>query len=238
MENKTYKTQAILRDFGKYNINLLIETESKNFEIMFNKYVIPHLLGLQYMGEKKLKGYECLRIMKRYNLSDQKILDMVESRDTSKYKNQRYSVERRINTFEYFMKNLEKGILVEKDSKRGIDVNYFLIQNNENEIMHLGIISSDNGALLVEYDTLCKEEKVILKTYFSRYDNSYYIGTKILEKVQTIKSYDEQKEKYLPFSFDKEKQAKLDKIEKIAPNYDYNSALNKAIEEIKNILKS
>ena len=62
MENKTYKTQAILRDFGKYNINLLIETESKNFEIMFNKYVIPHLLGLQYMGgKKKLKGYECLR---------------------------------------------------------------------------------------------------------------------------------------------------------------------------------
>lgn len=99
-----------------------------------------------------------MRIMKRYNLSDQEILDMVESRDTSKYKNQRYSVERRINTFEYFMKNLEKGILVEKDSKRGIDVNYFLIQNNENEIMHLGIISSDNGALLVEYDTLCKEE--------------------------------------------------------------------------------
>lgn len=71
-----------------------------------------------------------------------------------------------------------------------------------------------------------------------KYDNSYYIGTKILEKVQTIKTYDEQKEKYLPFSFDKEKQAKLDKIEKIAPNYDYNSALNKAIEEIKNILKS
>ena len=76
MNNKTYKVQSILKEFGEYNMNLLIETKNKNFEINFNKYVIPHLLGLQYMGEKKLKGYECLRIVKRYNLSDQEILNL------------------------------------------------------------------------------------------------------------------------------------------------------------------
>lgn len=45
MNNKTHKVQSILKEFGKYNMNLLIETKNKNFEINFNKYVIPHLLG-------------------------------------------------------------------------------------------------------------------------------------------------------------------------------------------------
>ena len=35
------------------------------------------------------------------------------------------------------------------------------------------------------------------------------------------------------FSFDTEKQAKLDKVAKIDKNYDYHEALNKSIEEIK-----
>ncbi|WP_288867335.1 PBECR4 domain-containing protein [uncultured Sneathia sp.] len=234
MNNKTYKVQSILKEFGKYNMNLLIETKNKNFEINFNKYVIPHLLGLQYMGEKKLKGYECLRIVKRYNLSDQEILNIVEKNDNSKYHNQRDSVEKRINTFEEFMKNLEKGILVEKDPKRGIEVNYFLIQNKEKEIMHLGIMSSDNGALLVEYDTLTKNEKDILKTYLIEYNNDkYFKNTNIFEKVKSIKVFNEQQEEYLPFSFDTEKQAKLDEVTKIDKNYDYHEALNKSIEEIK-----
>ena len=233
MNNKTYKVQSILKEFGKYNMNLLIETKNKNFEINFNKYVIPHLLGLQYMGEKKLKGYECLRMIKRYNLSDQEILNIVEKNDNSKYHNQRDSVEKRINTFEEFMKNLEKGILVEKDLEKKIDLNYFLIQNKEKEIMHLGIMSSDNGALLVEYDTIDKKEKDILKTYFLRYDNNYYKNTNIFEKVKSIKVFNEQQEEYLPFSFDTEKQAKLDEVAKIDKNYDYHEALNKPIEEIK-----
>ena len=36
------------------------------------------------------------------------------------------------------------------------------------------------------------------------------------------------------FSFDSEKQEKLDKVTKIDKNYDYHEALNKSIEEIKN----
>ncbi|WP_288893076.1 PBECR4 domain-containing protein [uncultured Sneathia sp.] len=235
MNNKTYKVQSILKEFGKYNINLLIETKSKNFEINFKKNTIPHLLGLQYTNTEKeqKRGWELIKMVFDNNLSDQEILNIVEKNDNSKYHNQRDSVEKRINTFEEFMKNLEKGILVEKDLEKKIDLNYFLIQNKEKEIMHLGIMSSDNGALLVEYDTIDKKGKDILKTYFLRYDNNYYKNTNIFEKVKSIKVFNEQQEEYLPFSFDTEKQSKLDEVAKIDKNYDYHEALNKPIEEIK-----
>ena len=235
MNNKTYKVQSILKEFGKYNINLLIETKSKNFEINFKKNTIPHLLGLQYTNTEKeqKRGWELIKMVFDNNLSDQEILNIVEKNDNSKYHNQRDSVEKRINTFEEFMKNLEKGILVEKDLEKKIDLNYFLIQNKEKEIMHLGIMSSDNGALLVEYDTIDKKGKDILKTYFLRYDNNYYKNTNIFEKVKSIKVFNEQQEEYLPFSFDEKKQAKLDEVAKIDKNYDYHEALNKSIEEIK-----
>lgn len=72
MDNKTYRVQAILKEFGKYNMNLLIETESKNFEINFKKNIIPHLLGLQYTskeGESK-RAWELIKEVFDNNLSD------------------------------------------------------------------------------------------------------------------------------------------------------------------------
>ena len=233
MNNKTYKVQSILKEFGKYNMNLLIETKNKNFEINFNKYVIPHLLGLQYMGEKKLKGYECLRMIKRYNLSDQEILNIVEKNDNSKYHDQKDNVEKRINTFEMFMKSLEKGIVVEKTLPTQMIVNYLIIQTKEGNYHHLGILSGDNGALLESYDNLEKDIKDIMKTYFVEDNKDYYNKSKIFENITNISYYNEQQEEYLPFSFDTEKQAKLDEVAKIDKNYDYHEALNKSIEEIK-----
>ena len=50
----------------------------------------------------------------------------------------------------------------------------------------------------------------------------------------TIKDiYKKTSEKIIRFSFDTEKQAKLDEVAKIDKNYDYHEALNKSIEEIK-----
>lgn len=191
MNNKTYKVQSILKEFGKYNMNLLIETKNKNFEINFNKYVIPHLLGLQYMGEKKLKGYECLRMIKRYNLSDQEILNIVEKNDNSKYHDQKDNVEKRINTFEMFMKSLEKGIVVEKTLPTQMIVNYLIIQTKEGNYHHLGILSGDNGALLESYDNLEKDIKDIMKTYFVEDNKDYYNKSKIFENITNISYYNE-----------------------------------------------
>lgn len=77
-----------------------------------------------------------------------------------------------------------------------------------------------------------------MKTYFVENNKDYYNKTKIFENIINISYYNEQEEKYLPFSFDKEKQAKLDEVEKITSNYDYHSALNKSIDEIIEIAKN
>lgn len=136
------------------------------------------------------------------NLSDQEILNVVEKNDNSKYHNQKDSVEKRINTFEEFMKNLEKGILVEKTLPTQMIINYLIIQTKEGNYYHLGILSGDNGALLESYDNLEKDIKDIMKTYFVE-DNKDYNKSKIFEKVKSIKVFNEQQEEYLPFSFDK-----------------------------------
>ena len=235
MNNKTYKVQSILKEFGKYNMNLLIETKSKNFEINFKKNTIPHLLGLQYTNTEKeqKRGWELIKMVFDNNLSDQEILNIVEKNDNSKYHDQKDNVEKRINTFEMFMKNLEKGIVVEKTLPTQMIVNYLIIQTKEGNYHHLGILSGDNGALLESYDNLEKDIKDIMKTYFVEDNKDYYNKSKIFENITNISYYNEQQEEYLPFSFDTEKQAKLDEVAKIDKNYDYHEALNKSIEEIK-----
>lgn len=51
--NNTYKVKEYFENFDKYNnYRLVIETGDKNFEIIFDKYSLPHLLGLHYMNEK------------------------------------------------------------------------------------------------------------------------------------------------------------------------------------------
>ena len=167
------------------------------------------------------------------NLSDQEILNIVEKNDNSKYHDQKDNVEKRINTFEMFMKNLEKGIVVEKTLPTQMIVNYLIIQTKEGNYHHLGILSGDNGALLESYDNLEKDIKDIMKTYFVEDNKDYYNKSKIFENITNISYYNEQQEEYLPFSFDIEKQSKLDEVAKIDKNYDYHEALNKSIEEIK-----
>lgn len=184
------------------------------------------------MGEKKLKGYECLRMIKRYNLSDQEILNIVEKNDNSKYHDQKDNVEKRINTFEMFMKNLEKGIVVEKTLPTQMIVNYLIIQTKDNVFLQLGIKNENYTDLIVDYE-IDDKTKEIFETYFLENDDRYVRNSKICEQVESIKKYNEQQEEYLPFSFDSEKQAKLDEVAKIDKNYNYHEALNKPIEEIK-----
>lgn len=40
---KNYKVKELLNKYGKYNINVFIESETKNFDILFKKSVVPHL---------------------------------------------------------------------------------------------------------------------------------------------------------------------------------------------------
>ena len=54
MKNVTYNIQNILKSLEKYNeMDLLIRSETKEFDITFANKYNPHLLGLPYINERK-----------------------------------------------------------------------------------------------------------------------------------------------------------------------------------------
>lgn len=160
--NKTYKVQNILNEMKKYENNeITIKSKNKEFDVKLFENFTPHLLGLQYMKEnhRNYRGIKIINYILDNEMSDEDIIGKVRKNNPDKLIN----VENRINTFLDFMKNIEKGILVEKTLETGMSVNYLIIQNKEDKIMHLGIMSCDNGALLNSYEELSKKEKDFLK---------------------------------------------------------------------------
>ncbi|CAM3109439.1 PBECR4 domain-containing protein [Streptobacillus felis] len=222
MNNETYKVQEILNNMKKYkNINILIKGETKKFDIIFDQKNVPHLLGLQYINENKKDktGNELLNHVKSKGFSDQEILQKVE-----KYYGvlQMIRVENRINSFEDFINNLEKGIIVEKTLEKGeMNVNYLIVQSKNNKFYHLGILSCNIGEMFENFDEI--DEKIqndIIKTYFTQKNIKYFENTKIMEYIENISIYNDSLEDYIPFSFDDNKNNAL--IEEYKKNKDFN----------------
>ena len=207
------------------NKEIVIQTENKNLEIKINNKALPHLLGIHYTDinsrtvkvRKLVKKVESLQDRDIFKEIAQNNLDMLES------------VKNRINNFEEFMKNLENAILVENTYDSTLKSQHFFIQTKENKILHLGLIDAGYSDIPVEFDVI---DKKYLETFIQEKTNKRYKDTQIVEHVKNIYEYVNDELKY--FSFDTEKQAKLDEVAKIDKNYDYHEALNKSIEEIKN----
>ena len=206
-KEKTYKVQEIFDWYKKFeNIEVKIKGITKEFDIEIRDRYLPHLLGLQYINSNNnsnIKGKRLYSYIKDNNLSDEEILKRVETNYSSKVKEE---VSKRIETFQNFLKNLENGIIVEKTLPTKMNVNYLIIQNKNNNFYHLGILSGDNGAILVDFESIEeKKEKDFLKTYFVEANKDYFKDTSIVEQIKSIERYDEKEKEYIPFSFDDEK---------------------------------
>ena len=209
MKNVTYNIQNILKSLEKYNeMDLLIQSETKEFDITFANKYNPYLLGLPYINERKnLNGIKLYNYIFDNNLSDQEIFNRVEKNHGKIMKE---NIINRVETFPEFLKNLEEGIIVEKTLDSKMNVNYLIIQNKDDEFYHLGILSGSNGALLVDFDNIeDKREKDILKTYFIEPNKEYFKDSNIAELIKSIERYDEKEKRYIPFSFDEVKNEKL-----------------------------
>lgn len=132
MKNITYNIQNTLKSLEKYNeMNLLIQSETKDFDIIFANKYNPHLLGLSYITERKdMNGIKLYNYIFDNNLSDQEILNRVEQNYGP---GKRKDISNRIETFPEFLKNLEEGIIVEKTLDTKMNVNYLIIQNKDDE---------------------------------------------------------------------------------------------------------
>ena len=209
-KERTYKVQEILNWYKKFeNIDIKIQGNTKEFDIEIRDKYLPHLLGLQYINsnDSNIRGKRLYSYIKDNNLSDEEILKRVETNYSSKVKEE---VSKRIETFQNFLKNLENGIIVEKTLPTKMNVNYLIIQNKNNNFYHLGILSGDNGAILVDFESIEeKKEKDFLKTYFVEANKDYFKDTSIVEQIKSIERYDEKEKEYMPFSFDDEKNKSL-----------------------------
>ena len=205
------------------NKEIVIQTENKNLEIKITNTALPHLLGIHYIGVKnKIPVRELIHKIK--TLHDEDIFKEIFINNPNTIS----SVKNRINNFEEFMKNLENAILVENTYDSTLKSQHFFIQTKENKILHLGLIDAGYSDIPVEFDVI---DKKYLETFIQEKTNKRYKDTQIVEHVKNIYEYVNDELKY--FSFDTEKQAKLDEVAKIDKNYDYHEALNKSIEEIK-----
>ena len=205
------------------NKEIIIQTENKNLEIKITNTALPHLLGIHYTSTKnKIPVRELIHKIK--TLHDEDIFKEIFINNPNTIS----SVKNRINTFEEFMKNLENAILVENTYDSTLKSQHFFIQTKENKILHLGLIDAGYSDIPVEFDVI---DKKYLETFIQEKTNKRYKDTQIIEHVKSIYEYVDDELKY--FSFDAEKQAKLDEVAKIDKNYDYHEALNKSIEEIK-----
>lgn len=229
MKGKEFKVLNILDKMKKFDKkDIIIKGKNKEFDILLRKEGIPHLLGLQYSTEENLRGSKLLKYIVENKFSDNQILKLVNKNYGEL---QEKKVKNRIETFENFMNNLEKGIIVEKTLKSKMFVNYLIIEKENDDFLHLGILSGDNGALLEEYEDLSKEEKDILKTYFVEDNIDYFNKTKVNERVQEIYQYDDEYN-LIPFSFDEKKQEILDKAwENNKENFNYKEVLKAGIEQ-------
>ena len=208
----TFKTFKILKYFEKYHgkeIKINTNKEDIDFDFLFNKYSLPHLLGLHYQYKRDRKNYfdennnivipkQMYKDIINKKISDQEILNKI-SVNTKDYR-QTNSVKQRIDTFLEFMQNLEKGYIVENTSEKSdIKSNYIIVEDKNKKYHHLFIMKTENGSLLLEYND--EKSRKYLETYFVRNNDKYFKKSKIKENIKSIEVYDEEKGSYIPFSF-------------------------------------
>ena len=191
---ETYRIKNIM-DWWKHfnNIDIEVKTESSLLFIKLNDELLPHLLGLQYINRKR-GTYIGRRLYNYcYGKSDRELFELVKQNNLQMLQ----SVSDRVDTFQYFMEHLQEGMLVE-NTKEGTAIRsqHFIVEYENNKILHLGLLNVAGEDALVDYGVIDKK----LETYIIAKDNKYFSKTHQIEKIQSIEKYNERGE-LEPFSF-------------------------------------
>ncbi len=201
------KIEDIFNWFGNFENNIiLLRSKSKNFYIKIGRENLPHLLGLQYYNKnpKKIVGNNLYNVFHNninYNMEIENFYKRVEDLHG---KQKRINVYNRIDTFKTFMENLDKASIVENTHiNKGIKAQYFAILNGKDDkVSHLGILETNNMDIVLDYNI---SNINVLNTYIVQNNDNYYGSTSIYEPIQDILFYNEDLDRYIPGSFNIEK---------------------------------
>ena len=213
-----YSIYNILNEYvSYYGKNIIITFENfDNIDFYFDKKTFAHLMGLQYCRYKKNKAFLFAEEIINNKYSDNNIYNTL---NRHKYL-ELSSFANRTNSIAPFLKNVENAnlVILDKSNNSHLESIYVLLEIDNKHFLELGVGQTEN-------------DQYYLETFLVR-NNDNNIDYSLNSKVLSIETYENDELKY--FSFDSEKQAKLDEVENIDKNYDYHEALNKSIEEIKN----
>ena len=113
----------------KYTSFSIENNETTSF--IFFTIIILTFFFISTINRRKIFNY-----IKNNNFSDEDILKKVRQYNPDKI----VSVEKRIKTFQEFLENIEKGVIVEKTySNTTIKSDYFIVQSKGNNFLHLGL---------------------------------------------------------------------------------------------------
>lgn len=191
------KIKNIIKWFENFdNKNIKIVGLENEFQIKLNINALPHLLGLHYINKnyRKTSGRDLLSYLKRAEVSDDEILKKVELNNKSQF----MRVQARINNIVPFLKNLQNSTIFEMTNKStNIKSNFLGVDLDNSNYRMLGIVSTP-------YDNY-------LETFLIQDNDLYFRNSKIEDPVISITEFLEDGKEKL-FSFDEDRQLKLDKI--------------------------
>mgnify|MGYP005904769831 CR=1 FL=1 len=208
------KIKNIIKWFENFdNKNIKIVGLENEFQIKLNINALPHLLGLHYINKnyRKTSGRDLLSYLKRAEVSDNEILKKVELNNKSQF----MRVQARINNIVPFLKNLQNSTIFEMTNKStNIKSNFLGVDLDNSNYRMLGIVSTP-------YDNY-------LETFLIQDNDLYFRNSKIEDPVISITEILEDGKEKL-FSFDEDRQLKLDKISQ-SLNIDEHRTLVKATD--------
>ena len=191
-----YKVQKIFKWFEQFDkSDIKIKGQTKEFDIELGNKYLPHLLGLQYTnGTSSIKkGSKLYEYIAGSNFSDEEIFKKIRKNNPDKIDD----VEKRINTFQEFMENIEKSYILEQTHlNTTIKSNYLIVQSKGEEFLHLGIKQNQ----IASFDIIPKKDSW-LETYFSRNNITYFQDSKIIEEIKGLYKYNEDKQEFEKFAF-------------------------------------
>ena len=213
-----YNIYNNLIKFSKYyNKKIILNFDNGDtIDFYFDKKTFAHLMGLHYLNGNQKKAFVKHDNIVKYKQSDSEILEELKIYNYIREKN----FINRTRLIEPCLTNLENANLVKMNKSPNSEIKsiYVLLEIDNKHFLELGVGQTEN-------------DQYYLETFLVR-NNDNNIDYSLNSKVLSIETYENDELKY--FSFDTEKQAKLDEVAKIDKNYDYHEALNKSIEEIKN----
>lgn len=208
------KIKNIIKWFENFdNKNIKIVGLENEFQIKLNINALPHLLGLHYINKnyRKTSGRDLLSYLKRAEVNDDEILKKVELNNKSQF----MRVQARINNIVPFLKNLQNSTIFEMTNKStNIKSNFLGVDLDNSNYRMLGIVSTP-------YDNY-------LETFLIQDNDLYFRNSKIEDPVISITEILEDGKEKL-FSFDEDRQLKLDKISQ-SLNIDEHRDLVKTID--------